>query len=281
MDQLLQQIIDAARGAGAIMLSADTHFRKASAQPGDVHSEPDPESTRHSKEGHANFVTEYDSRVQAYLIDRLSGILPEAAFYGEEDGMDTFREQFLSGYTFVIDPIDGTSNFMKSCFPYVTSIGLLRDGAPFLGVIYAPQTDQLFYACTGSGAYENGMEIHSSEDPLSLSLVTMGTAPYNLPLSQYAFELAAAYKPHCIDIRRSGSAAWDLCSVASGRIGYYFEPELQLHDYAAGACIALEAGVTLTDLEGNPLTFRAGASTIAAASAGVASAPYLPKDLFH
>ena len=281
MNQLLQQISSIAREAGAIMLKADTHFQTTHTANNMIQEKPDPESTRHVKNGHANFVTAYDSQVQAFLIDRLSSLLPEAAFYGEEDGMDVYHAQYSSGYTFVIDPIDGTSNFMKSCFPYVTSIGLLRDGAPFLGVVYAPQTGHLFSAARGCGAFENGVPITSSGDPLSLSLVTMGTAPYNNRLSQYAFELAAGYKPHCIDIRRSGSAAWDICSVASGRIGYYFEPEIFLHDYAAGACIAMEAGVTITDLEGNPLTFRAGATSVAAASPGVAAGPYLPADFFR
>ena len=275
---LLQQISNIARQAGDIIRSA--HIPDAAPhQEKDDSFSSDHNNILHQKSGHANFVTYYDSKVQAFLIKALSEILPGASFFGEEDGMDVFSAQYISGYTFVIDPIDGTSNFMKSVFPYVTSIGLLCDGEPFIGVIYAPQSDQLFTAAKGCGAYENGIRIHSSGEPLSMSLVTMGTAPYNLPLSSEAFRLAAAYKPLCIDIRRSGSAAWDICMAASGRTGFYFEPEVQLYDYAAGACIAAEAGAVVTDLEGNPLPFRKGAVSIAVASEGVASSPYLPGDL--
>ena len=263
----------------AIALQAGDIIRSAAGLPEEPSGSADESDLIMSKQGHANYVTQYDRQVQAFLFDALSKLLPDASFVGEEDGKSLFLPAYKKGYTFVVDPIDGTSNFMKGYGQCVTSIGLLRDGAPYLGVIYAPLTDQLFCAVRGQGAFENEEPIHCSSAPLSMSLVTMGTAPYRADLSPQAFLLAAHYMPRCIDIRRSGSAAWDLCMTASGRTGLYFEPMLSLHDYAAGACIAMEAGVTVTDLDGQPLSFDSE-SSISAASAGVASAPYLPGDLF-
>ncbi len=109
---------------------------------------------------------------------------------------------------------------MKNFGPSVTSIGLLKDGAPYLGVIYNPWTDQMFAAVKGEGAFENGKLIYSSEDPLDLSLMTFGTAPYYPELHKLAFETGLMYEKYCIDIRRTGCAEWDLCMVASGRPWY-------------------------------------------------------------
>ena len=190
-----------------------------------------------AKEGHANFVTEVDRKVQDLLFSFLSERIPKAHFLGEEEGKDVFSERDTEGLTFVIDPIDGTSNFMKGYFPSVTSIGLLRDGVPYLGVVYNPWSGQLFSAEAGKGAFENGIPIHTDTAPLSESLVAMGTGPYYPGLPDIAFSLAADYITRCIDIRRSGSAAWDLCMVASGRTGMYFEPKIQLWDYCAGALL--------------------------------------------
>ena len=256
---LLTQIRDAAKGAGEIMLHAS--FDSSSVM---------------SKEGHANFVTIYDKKVQEFLIRHLSKILPEAHFVGEEEGKESFLPEYESGYTFVIDPIDGTSNFMKAYRPSVTSIALLKEGVPYIGVIYNPYTNQLFSAEKNRGAFLNNTLLQPNETPLSESLVGMGTAPYyGEEISRSAFEIGLWYLLRSIDIRRSGSAAWDLCMVAAGHTGLFFEPRLSLWDYAAGACILQEAGGIITDLYGNPLSYR-GISSICAASKGVATGNYLP-----
>ena len=98
------------------------------------------------KEGHANFCTEFDEKIQAFLIEKLKEIAPEASFLGEEDGQDEFLEKMRRGLCFVIDPIDGTSNFIYEYRPSVVSIGLLKDGAPFIGVVYNPYDDMMFLA---------------------------------------------------------------------------------------------------------------------------------------
>ncbi len=258
--EICNQIITAARGAGEIILSAGRNKGVM------------------SKEGRANFVTEYDDKVQEYLIDRLTKILPEAHFVGEEEGKEVFPPEYKKGYTFVIDPIDGTSNFMMGYDMSVTSIGLLLDGEPFIGVIYDPYRDRMFSAQRGCGAYENGKQIFSGDAPLSHSLISMGTAPYySDEYTAKAFDLGHWYLTRSVDMRRSGSAAYDLCMIASGRVGLFFEPLLQVWDYCAGAVIVQEAGGKVTDLRGKPLSYT-GVCSVCAVTAGVSKENYLPDE---
>ena len=129
MQTILDGIIEIIREGGKILLSASSLHAKGI-----------------SKGGHANFVTEYDSKIQSFLIEKLHALLPEANFIGEENGLSLFNEQDRKGFAFVIDPIDGTNNFIKGYEPSVISIGLFRDGIPFIGVIYNPFQDQTYYA---------------------------------------------------------------------------------------------------------------------------------------
>ncbi len=214
------------------------------------------------KSGHANFVTETDEKVQRFLVERLKGILPEAEFLGEEDGQDVFSSKMASGYCFVIDPIDGTSNFIYEYRPSVISVGLLKDGHPYMAVVYNPYDDMMFSAAAGQGAYMNGEKIMSSEAPLSDQLAAFGTSPYYEDLRDRSFEIAKKLLPKCVDLRRSGTAAWDLCCVAIGRIGLYFELKLQIWDYAAAALIAMEAGCNVTDIDGKPLSYTGPSSAL-------------------
>lgn len=262
METYLKDICQAAKEAGEIMRSVGNQDLGISEKSSDV-----------------DLVTEYDKKIQKFLIERLSTILPEARFMGEENGQNNFKEEYKKGLLFIIDPIDGTSNFICGYGPSVTSIGLFKDGKPYIGVIYNPWMDQLFYAQRGCGAWMNGEEIHTSTKPMRRSLVIFGTAAYYEDhIVRSSFENALAYMKHCIDIRRSGSAAWDLCQVACGAAGLYTEPRIQIWDYAAGALILMEAGGILTDLEGKELSFT-GPSSVVAASEGVTKDKYLPKDM--
>ena len=176
------------------------------------------------------------------------------------------------GYVFVLDPIDGTSNFLYGYRPSVVSIGLLKEGRPFIGVIYNPYDDLMFSAEKGKGAFMNGKRITSSDRPLKDSLAVFGSAPYYEELLDHTFELARNLVPLCVDIRRSGTAAWDTCCVACGRVSLYFELRVQLWDYAAASVIAGEAGCAVSDIEGNPLSFK-GPSSILVRSPGVPDIP--------
>ena len=214
------------------------------------------------KSGHANFCTETDEKIQAFLMGRLSEVLPEASFLGEEDGQDVFTEKMSKGYCFVIDPIDGTSNFIYGYRPSVVSIALLKDGSPYMAVVYNPYDDMVFYATKGQGAYLNGEKIMSSEAPLSDSLAVFGTAPYYTDLHEKTFDIARKLLLQCVDLRRSGTAAWDMCCVAMGQCNLYFEAIIQLWDYAAAALIAEEAGCKVTDFKGSPLSYRGPSETL-------------------
>ena len=224
------------------------------------------------KSGHANFCTETDEKIQEFLIDRLSRILPEAEFLGEEDGQDVFTAKMSHGYLFVVDPIDGTSNYIYGYRPSVISIALLREGRPYIGVVYNPYDDEMYCATAGEGAYMNGERIMSDDAPLSDSLTVFGTAPYYTELQDRTFDIARKLAPQCVDIRRSGTAAWDMCCVAIGRCALYFEMRIQLWDYAAAALIAMEAGCTVTDTDGKELSWR-GATSALCRSRGVKKIP--------
>ncbi len=261
-EALLKGIEDAARRAGEIMLGAK-HIADGVSE----------------KEGHGNFVTLYDGKVQEFLFAEMKKLLPEAKFLGEEEGKSEFREEYRSGYTFVIDPIDGTANFLTGVRPSVTSIGLLKDGKAWLGVICNPYEGLVFSAVRGMGAFCNGKPIHSTDRPLKNSMVAFGTAPYYENLYDMTFGLARCYMQKGMDIRRSGAAAWDLCQLACGRVGLFFELRLGLWDFTAGAVIAEEAGAVVTDPQGRPLTYD-GPSGVIGASCGVAKeGGYLPAEV--
>ncbi len=249
----IEEIIQIAKEAGEIMVSA---VRPKVMQ----------------KAGHANFCTEMDEKIQEFLIDKLSKVIPEASFLGEEDGIDEFTSKMESGFCFVIDPIDGTSNFIYEYRPSVISIALLRDGAPYMAVVYNPYDDMVFSATKGEGAYLNGERIMSSDAPLSDSLTVFGTAPYYTELQEKTFEIAKNLLPLCVDLRRSGTAAWDMCCVAMGRCSLYFELKIQLWDYAAAALIATEAGCMATDIEGKDLSYK-GATSALVRARGVKEIP--------
>ena len=135
----LAEICKAAKEAGEIILNA-SNIMAATKQKG----------------SNSNLVTKYDQEVQIFLEKRLHEVLPEAAFMGEENHEDRFREEYGKGFLFVIDPIDGTSNFIFGYRPSVTSIALFQDGVPYMGVIYNPYSDEMYSAIKGKGAWKNG-----------------------------------------------------------------------------------------------------------------------------
>ena len=195
-------------------------------------------------------VTEYDRRVQALLIERLSAALPEARFFCEEND----RHDDLHAETvFIIDPIDGTMNFVRGFHHSCVSIACMRHGGLRAAAIYNPYVDELFTAVKDGGAFLNGRPIHASTEPLSRNLVCCGTAPYDQGLADRTFALMKKAYLAGLDVRREGAAALDLCSVAAGRAGVYFELGLSLWDYAAGKLIVEEAGGVCCTLAGAPM----------------------------
>ncbi len=220
--ELLDEIVEIVRECGEIILQADRN-----------------ENVVTAKEGHANFVTVYDKKVQDILERRLKELLPESRFVGEESNR---KDAVGEGDVFIVDPIDGTTNFIKDYHASAISVGMLRDGVPFLGVIYNPYLDEMYTALAGEGAFCNQKKICVSDKPLEKGIVLFGTSPYYEELSHRSFDKAYEYFGKSMDLRRSGSAALDLCAIAAGRAELFFELRLQPWDYAAGALIVKEAG---------------------------------------
>ena len=187
-----------------------------------------------AKGGHANFVTEYDKQVQERLRVGLREII-----------------------------IDGTTNFIKDYHFSSISVALVVDNAAELGVIYNPYTDEMFYAQRGEGAFCNGKRLHVSSEPLENAIIVFGTAPYHEELNEKTFSLAYSYFRKALDIRRSGSAALDLCTIAAGRAELFFELVLSPWDYAAGALIVEEAGGLVSDCDGRALAYDRPCSVLA------------------
>jgi len=213
-----------------------------------------------SKPGTANFVTEYDVKVQAYLKEALTDLLPEAAFVGEED--DIQKEQ--SGLRWVVDPIDGTSNFMHGLGQSCVSVALCEGSGTELGMIYQPYRNEVYFSEKGKGAFLNDSPIHVSSRPADEAILFFGTMPYVRSLAPRTFRVARKCFDFCADIRRSGCAAQDLSYVAAGRAEGYFELRLSPWDFAAGMLIAAEAGASVTDAEGNSLDNRRSSSILCA-----------------
>ena len=240
---IMDQILEITRECGEIILSAKQI-----------------ESSVTEKSGPANFVTEYDKKVQKVLFQKLKEVIPTAQFIGEEEEN---HGSIGAGYTFIIDPIDGTTNFIKEYKWSSISIGLLKDGKPYMGVVYNPYLKELFYAEKGKGAFVNGKPIHASSHPIAEGIVLFGTAPYYPELTDKTFETIRKFYDVALDIRRSGSAALDLCYVASGRAEIFFELILQPWDYTAGSLIVSEAGGIVTTLEQTEIVYHMPVSLIA------------------
>ena len=240
---MLEAIKEAAREAGKIML--DSHLTEGQIE---------------EKEGHANFVTAYDVAVQKFLAGRLPEILPEAGFLGGEgDGSQKVGE----GYTFIVDPIDGTTNFIVGYQMSAVSIGLAKDGEAVLGVVYNPFREEMYWAEKGKGAFLNGRPLKIRDGGLKDGVVCFGTAPYNPEYWDRTFKVMREILPRTLDLRRQGSAALDISYVAAGRNVLFFECKLCPWDYAAAKCILEEAGGVLCTMEGEKTDFNRVSSVLA------------------
>ncbi len=215
------------------------------------------------KSGRRDVVTEYDRKVQTLLMALLRKAAPEAHFFCEEmNEQDSLDAEQL----FIIDPIDGTMNFVRGFNHSCISVAYAERGKLCASAVYNPYVDEMFSAVAGQGAYLNGRQIHVDDVPLSESVVCFGTAPYDSSLWGRTFSLAEKVNRASLDLRRQGSAELDLCSVAAGRAGVYFELSVSLWDYAAGMLLVNEAGGRCCRTDGSPLPFDGTKTDIAAGS---------------
>lgn len=222
------------------------------------------DSVQH-KEGAANFVTSYDVAIQRFLIDELHRIVPEAAFFGEEETEGNTREKELDGLCFLIDPIDGTTNFMFRYNYSCVSVGLAYARKMIAGFVYNPYVDEMFTAVRGNGAYLNGNRIHVPDNTLEDGIASFGCARYNDPNTDLLFRVVQEMFNRSLAVRSGGSAALDLCRVASGASVVYLEMKLNPYDYAAASIIIEEAGGVITQIDGSKITLDQPCSILGAA----------------
>ena len=166
-------------------------------------------------------------------------------------------------------------NFVRGFSHSCISVAYAEKGAVQAAAVCNPYLGEMFHAVRGGGAFLNGREIRTAEDELANSVVCFGTAPYRPDLSDKTFALARRMFEKSLDVRREGTAELDLCSVAAGRAGLYFELDLSLWDYAAGALIVEEAGGVCRRADGSPLALTAEKSTIVAAASESVLTDYL------
>jgi myo-inositol-1(or 4)-monophosphatase len=212
------------------------------------------------KSNHSDLVTEFDVNTQRMLTEELGALHPQAKFMGEEEHL---QADVRTGDCFVIDPIDGTTNFVVGYCRSCVSVALLRDGVPSVGIVYNPWAEEYFCAVRGHGATRNGTPLRVRDRELKDVVVGMGTCPYYPDLAQRTMRICGEILNVALDIRRMGSAALDLCDVAANRTGAFFELKLSPWDYAAAGLILTEAGGVLSDLQGNPLSFEQASSVVA------------------
>ncbi len=215
-----------------------------------------------SKEGRANFVTKYDVEVQNFLYQELKKVFPKAAFIGEEDEK---REKVKAEYCFIIDPIDGTTNFIFDYRHSCISVGVLHHEEIYMGVVYNPYMNELFYAEKGKGAFLNGRRLLINDVSLKDGIVNFGTCPYYREKSEETFQIIQKLYNNSLDIRRSGSAALDICYVAASRCALYFELLLSPWDYAGASLVLMEAGGCISTMDQKELPYLSPCPVIAAA----------------
>lgn len=195
-----------------------------------------------------NLVSYVDKEAEKKLVKRLNQIFPEAGFITEEGTVATSSGR---EYNWIIDPLDGTTNFLHGLPIYAISVGLARNQEVILGVVHEMNRDECFHAVEGGPAYCNDKIIKASAiSSISESLLATGFPYYHSDKKDEYLEIIKEflYKTH--GIRRLGSAAIDLAYVACGRIEGYFEYNLHAWDVAGGACILKQAGGHITDFKG-------------------------------
>ena len=204
------------------------------------------------EKGKQDFVTEVDKKAEQILVSGLSNLLPESGFIAEEGTSDKHGET----YNWIIDPIDGTTNFIHGVFPFAISVGLTENDELVAGIIYEFGLNEFFYAWKGGGAWLNGNPIHVSEAPsIGQSLIATGFPYTNFTYLTEFMNSMDFFMKNSHGLRRLGSAATDIAYVACGRYDSFYEYGLHPWDIAAGILLVKEAGGEVSDFKGqkNPL----------------------------
>lgn len=222
-----------------------------------------------SKSGDANFATVYDVKIQRFLIAELRRLVPDASFFGEEDTDGNEQNRLSDGYTFIIDPIDGTTNFMFGYQHSCVSVGVAYEGKLVAGCIYNPYVDAMYLAEKGRGCWCNGRRLVMEDKPVSEGIIAFGCARYNESNVDLLFDVVKELFHSALSIRSGGSAALDLARIAAGSNVAYLELRLNPYDFAAAAIMIQEAGGTVVRMDGSPVTLDAPCSILAGTPAAV------------
>ncbi|WP_158855771.1 inositol monophosphatase family protein [Lunatibacter salilacus] len=231
LEKILKPTIEIAKKAGAFIRKERQNFNHE----------------RVENKGFNDLVSYVDKEAEKMIVSGLKDIFPEAGFITEEGTVD----QTQTAWKWIVDPLDGTTNFVHGVPVFSVSIALAHEGRIMLGVVYEVNLSECFYAYRGGGAFCNDTRIHvSGAATLSESLIATGF-PYQEggKIDRY-LELLKYLLLNSHGLRRLGSAAVDLCYVASGRVEAYMEYNLQSYDVAAGTLILEEAGGKVTDFSG-------------------------------
>ncbi len=219
------------------------------------------------KPGDSNFVTKYDVEVQNFLVSEFLKIFPDAIIIGEESA-NNHTDRLKDSLCIIIDPIDGTTNFIHDYKSSSISVGISNKGELVFGAVYNPYHDNLYFAEKDKGAFlrnkGNITKISVSHNNLANGLAAFGTSPYYRDeFADKTFETAKWLFMKTQDLRRSGSAAIDLSAVASGALDIFFEYRLSPWDFAGAAVILTEAGGIITQFDGSPITLDKPCSILA------------------
>ena len=200
------------------------------------------------EKGRQNFVTEVDKEAEQILVAGLSELLPEAGFIAEEGTNNSRGEQ----YNWVIDPVDGTTNFIHGVFPFAISVALTSNNEVVAGIIYEFGLNEFFYAWKDGGAWLNGSAIRVSEVArVDQALIATGFPYTNFKYLEQFMRSMDHFMHNSHGLRRLGSAATDIAYVACGRYDSFYEYGLHPWDVAAGMLLVREAGGEVSDFEGH------------------------------
>ena len=214
------------------------------------------ENLQVSLKGPGNFVTAADRRAEEILRTELAKARPDYGFLGEEGGT---REGSDKSHRWIVDPLDGTTNFLHGIPHFAVSIGLERNGEIVAGLVYNPANDDLFIAERGKGAFLNDRRIRvAARQRLADAVVGCGLPHYGRGDLALARREIAAAQQHFAGLRRYGAAALDLAWIAAGRLDAYWERDLSPWDLAAGLILVREAGGFVSDLDGGEKIFAKG-----------------------
>lgn len=220
-----------ARAAGRLALTQFTHERKM------------------TRKGFRDFVTDADFAAQQLVVERVREQFPGHGFIAEEDD-DSLDDR--AEYVWIIDPIDGTTNYSRKVPFFCVSLGVAHDGQMVIGVIYDPVRDELFSATRGGGAFVNGVPIHVSTVSDMNSAIVSFDWSRDVAVREATLQLLQTVALEPRSVRSFGAAAIAICWVACGRVDAYFNYQLSAWDVAAGQVILTEAGGGVSGFDGRP-----------------------------